>query len=73
LVMETAMAGTLTMAELDANGSATEVAVTVTVKSLAGGVDGALYVTAVVVGLVRDPAPDAGERLQVTPLCAGSP
>ena len=38
--METAMAGTVTMAELDANGSATEVAVTVTVKSLAGGVDG---------------------------------
>src|SRR5438132_1117521 len=70
--METAMAGTVTMAELDANGSATEVAVTVTVKSLAGGVDGALYVTAVVVGLVRDPAPDAGDMAQVTPLLVGS-
>jgi len=67
------MAGTVTVAEVAANVSATEVAVTITVKSLAGGVDGALYVTEVVVELVRVPAPDAGERLQVTPLCAGSP
>ncbi len=72
-MIATAMAGTVTVAEVAANVSATEVAVTITVKSLAGGVDGALYVTEVVVELVRVPAPDAGERLQVTPLCAGSP
>ena len=73
MVIATTMAGTVTVAEVAANVSATEVAVTVTIKSLAGGVDGALYVTEVVVELVRVPAPDAGERLQVTPLCAGSP
>ncbi len=83
-MIATTMAGTVTVAEVAANVSATEVAVTVTIKSLAGGVDGALYVTEVVVELViyvtevvvelvRVPAPDAGERLQVTPLCAGSP
>src|SRR5712691_10130746 len=72
-VIETAIAGTVTAAEVDPNGSATEVAATVTVRSLAGGVAGALYVTEVLVGLVRVPAPEAGETVQVTPLCAGSP
>jgi hypothetical protein len=40
----------------------------VTVRSLAGGLAGALYVTVVLVAPLRVPAPDAGERVQVTPL-----
>ena len=71
-VRETVIAGTLTVAEPDFDGSATEVAVMVTVTSLAGGLAGALYVTEVLVTLLRVPAPDAGEMVQVTPLFAGS-
>lgn len=71
-VMETAIAGTVKVAELEPSGSETEVAVMVTVRSSAGGVAGALYVTEVPVTLIRVPAPDTGERVQVTPLLAGS-
>jgi hypothetical protein len=52
--------------------SVTEVAVMVTVTSLAGAVGGAVYVTEVLVALLRVPALEVGETDQVTPLCAGS-
>jgi hypothetical protein len=67
-VIETVNAGILIVAGFVFDGSATEVAVMVTVRSLAGGLAGALYVTVVLVAPLRVPAPDAGERVQVTPL-----
>jgi len=51
--------------------SVAEVAVSVTL-ALVGGLAGALYVTEVLVTLLRVPVPDAGERAHVTPLFAGS-
>jgi hypothetical protein len=58
--------------EADFDVSITEVAVIVTVRSLAGGVAGALYVTEELVILIRLPAPDAGEMVQATPWPDGS-
>jgi hypothetical protein len=46
------MAGIVTLAEPDAEGLATEVAVMVTVKSLPGGVVGAVYVVAIPLAVV---------------------
>jgi hypothetical protein len=69
---DTVTAGIVTVADPDFDISSTEVAVMVTFMSLAGGLAGALYVTEVLVTLLRVPAPDAGERLQVTPLLAAS-
>jgi hypothetical protein len=71
--METAIAGTVIIAELAPNVSATDVAERVTVRSLAGGVAGALYITELPVTLLKVPAPVAGERVQMTPWFEGSP
>jgi hypothetical protein len=68
----TLIAGTVRPSEFDFDGSATEVAVTVTFKSLVGGLAGALYVAELPVTLLSVPAPDAGEMVQVTPLSFGS-
>ena len=70
---ETEIGGTSRITVLDLLGSDTAVATTVTDRSLAGGVAGALYVAEDEVTLLRLPAPDAGIRLHVTPLPAGSP
>jgi hypothetical protein len=68
-VTDTTIAGTTMLAKLDFVGSAIEVAVTVTVRSLAGAVAGALNVTEVMVAFVSVPPPDT---VQVTPLYDGS-
>jgi hypothetical protein len=52
--------------------SVSEVAVIVTITSLAGASAGATYITDVLVGLLRVPAPESGAIDQVTPLCAMS-
>ena len=72
-VKETEMAGTSRITLLDLLGSDTAVATTVTNRSLAGGVAGALYVAEDGVTLLRLPAPDAGTKLHVTPFPVGSP
>jgi len=66
-VTETVIAGTVMLPVSDFVLSATEVAVMLTVRSLAGVLAGALYVTEVLVVLLSVPAPVGGERLHVTP------
>ncbi len=72
---ETLIAGTVMLAVVDAKGLATEVAVSVTVKSLAG-VLGAVYVVGVPLGVeVGKTVPHdvtEHETVQVTPLFAES-
>jgi hypothetical protein len=63
----TTLAGTVRVAESDADGLVTEVAVMVTMRSLGGGLAGGLYATDVLVMLLSVPAPEAGEMLHVTP------
>jgi len=69
---ETFSVGTLTVAEADFDGSAIDVAVMVTVRRVAGGVTGGLYVTELGVTSLRVPAPDAGEMVHFTPRPDGS-
>jgi hypothetical protein len=73
--MPTVIAGTVTVAEAIASGSPTEVAVTITCRSPAGG-GGALYVVAaplaVVVGETLPQGAVAHVTVQVTPLLLGS-
>jgi hypothetical protein len=69
---ETVIAGTVRFAEVDLVVSATEVAVSTTDWLLGGGLAGALYVTVVLVGLLKLPGPVAGERAHVTPWFVGS-
>jgi hypothetical protein len=73
---ERAIASTVTVTEPDFVESDIEVAVMFTGKVAVGGVDGAVYVTEVPVGLLRVPPPDAGEvmiqELGLTPAFAGS-
>ena len=52
--------------------SVKDVAVTVTVRSLAGGLAGGLYVTELLFAPVRVPAPDAGDIDHETPAPVGS-
>jgi len=66
-VTETVANGTVMVTAKDLVGSNNEVAVIVTLASLAGGVAGALYVTPKGLGLVRLPMPDGGEMDQDTP------
>jgi hypothetical protein len=70
--METAIAGTVTVAGEFLVASVIEVAVMVTTTSLGGALGGALNVTDVLVTSLSVPAPDAGEMLQTTPALAGS-
>jgi hypothetical protein len=58
---EITMASTVTVTKPDFVGSDLEVAVIVTATFAVGGVDGAVYVTSVLVGLLRVPPPDAGK------------
>jgi len=58
---EIVMASTVTVTGPDFVESALEVAVMVTAKFAVGGVEGAVYVTEVPVGLLSVPPPDAGE------------
>jgi len=72
---ETAMAAKVIPKDPDFVGSLAEVAPMTTCTSAGGGVAGAVYVTLVLVGLLRVPAPVAGEIVQeagFTPLFAGS-
>jgi hypothetical protein len=69
---ETTSVGTLMVAEADFDVSAMDVAVMVTVRWVAGGVTGGLYVTELGVISIRLPAPEAGEMVQVTPWPDGS-
>lgn len=73
---ETVIAGTVIVAEVAAKGLATEVAVSVSVKSLAGGVPGAVYVVVAPLSVeAGETAPQgAGEQdnVQVTPLLLAS-
>ena len=69
---ETAIAGTVIAALPDLAVLAREVAVTVTPRLLRGAPGGALYVTEVVVALLRVPAPDVGDIAQATPAALGS-
>jgi hypothetical protein len=66
------MARTITGALPDTLLSVTDVPVMVTVSSLVGGVDGALYVTDVMVAFARVPAPVVGDMDHVTPWFDGS-
>jgi hypothetical protein len=72
----TAIAGTVTVAGFDLVVSATEVAVIVTVRLLAGGADGAVYVVArpleVLVGETDPHGAAEHATAQVTPLFPGS-
>ena len=70
--METAIAGTVTVAGELLVASVTEVAVMVTTTSLGGALAGALNLTDVFVTSLSVPAPDAGEMLQTTPALLGS-
>jgi hypothetical protein len=74
--IDTAMGGTVTVAAADAEGLETEVAVMVTVKLLAGGVVGAVYVVAaplaVPVGKTEPHGVGEHDTVQLTPLFAGS-
>ncbi len=70
--METTTVGTVMVTGADFDVSVTEVAVMVTFRTPAGGLAGALYVTAVLLALLRVPAPDDGDMAQVTPLLVGS-
>jgi hypothetical protein len=63
--------GTVAVAEVNFKGSATEVAVMVTLRVLAA-LAGAAYVTDVLVPPVSIPEPVAGEMVHVTPLLEGS-
>ena len=58
---EITMASTVTVTAPDFVESAIEVAVMVTGKFAVGGAEGAVYVTLVLVGLLRVPPPDAGK------------
>ena len=58
--------GTVMVTLTDLVGSSTEVAVTVTIKLLAGAVEGALYV-ALKLSWVRLFASEVGETVNVTP------
>jgi hypothetical protein len=72
---ETAMAAKVISVDPDFVGSLAEVAEITTCTSPDGGVAGAVYVTSVMVGLPRVPAPVAGAIVQeagLTPLFAGS-
>jgi hypothetical protein len=72
---ETAIAAKVIVIEPVCVAGLAEVAAIVTCTSLGGGVDGAVYVTEVPVGLLRVPAPVAGDIVQeagFTPLFAGS-
>jgi len=69
---DTVTGWTVTVADADFDISSTELAVMVTVRLLAGALAGALYVAEVPVILLRVPAPEAGERVQVTPLLSES-
>lgn len=73
---ETAMAWTVTVARADLLESVTEVAASVTCRSVAGGDAGAVYVTstplAVVAGDTVPHGTAAHDTLQATPLLAGS-
>jgi hypothetical protein len=60
---EMVMARTVTVVGPDFVGSVTEEAVIVTARSLVGGVVGAVYVTELLVALLRVPPPDAGEEI----------
>ena len=71
-VTATVMAKTVTPALPDWLVSDIEVAIMVATRSLAGGVGGAVYVTAVLVALLNVPAPDAGLIVHVTPWPEGS-
>jgi len=71
-VTETLMAGTVICTEFDFDVSVIDVAVSVAVRLLAGASAGALYVTDVLVALLSDPTPVAGDKLQVTPELLGS-
>lgn len=69
------MAAKVTPADPDFVASVAEFAAMVTWVSAAGGVAGAVYVTLVLVGLLRVPAPVAGvivQELALTPLFDGS-
>jgi hypothetical protein len=72
---ETAMAAKVIPMDPCVAGGLADVAVMITCTSLVGGVEGAVYVTVVLVGLLRVPAPVAGEMVQeagLTCLFAGS-
>lgn len=73
---EMVMARTVTVVGPDFVGSVTEETIIVTSRSLVGGVEGAVYVTELVVALLRVPPPDAGEEIVqeegFTPAFAGS-
>jgi hypothetical protein len=74
-VTETLMAAKVIVMTPDFVESLADLAEIVTCTSLCGGVAGAVYITEVLVGLLRVPAPVAGEILQEagsTPLFAGS-
>jgi hypothetical protein len=58
---ETVIARTVTVTEPDCVGSEIEVAVMLTDKFAGGGAEGAVYVTEVLVGLLRVPPPNVGE------------
>lgn len=74
--VESVIAGTSAIARADAEGSATEVAVMFTVKSVGGGAEGAVYVVfpllSVDVGETLPHGPGEQATLQVTPLFAES-
>ena len=74
--MDRVIARSVTFAETDLDGSATEVAVIVTVRSLAGAVLGAEYVVAIPLAVVVGETPPqeaAGQvTVQVTPSFVGS-
>jgi uncharacterized protein (UPF0261 family) len=71
-VTATVMANTVTPALPDFVASDIDVAVMVASRSLAGGVGGAVYVTAVLVAPLSVPAPLVGEIAHVTPWSEGS-
>src|SRR6202040_2118441 len=73
---ETVIASTVTVTEPDFVESDIDVAAMVTGKFAGGGVEGAVYVTEVLVGLLRVPPPVAGDVIfqdvGSTPRLAGS-
>ena len=72
VVTDTVTDGTVMVAAADLVVSATDVAITFTVRSLEDGVAGEVYVTLVFICMLRVPAPDAGEMDHVTPGPDGS-
>jgi hypothetical protein len=71
-VIDTTLAGTVTVTEAEIEVLAIEVAVIVAVRSCSGGLLGGMYVADAALKLLRVPLPEAGERLHVTPCCEES-